>query len=1587
MSSRLLYIVLFLALSLSFRGLSQLVVNHHVDFTVEEANMWGPTFGAFTLDQEITIFEQSWNTGWDTGSSGIVTLAGQSFGAAFSGNFSGLIGSKITIQGFTSGDIDIDYPVDIELTMPNHSSYDQGDNVTIQTDYTVTDPGWALETHYPAAGEFFWDLYFQMAANATATLCAFGCTSFPIIPSFNTGLFTLNLMAISTTGASTDGNIGVWYLGPGALPPYIGGTNPDPCCPGTQPPYGDLWPYAVPPSSGSFGSNWIPWQVHIPVDPTINIPDNPLGLTGGLTIPYVETDDVLTGQNIQACGDSTYFNMQLEIFDLLGTIIGEIPCPQCEAIGFALENLSASYELPGGLGEVSWTFFTAYFEMTITNKQCFDFTPKVYGSFEFPLAVDYTVFNPSGGVVSTGQSSVINVQIGNDLQYKYPCYYEDLWITPTYTIDGQIRNHTWDEIQFSFNMGAFAFALEIPPITVIPAFTIPEVCVDIPYPCPTWSNPFKICWENVCTPEINVPCVCFPGFSLIVPGPTTSDYLWSYSIPIGPPIPYDWFDQTWSVPGFNSDTKPPFIMTANQLGISNTFTDVACNGGSTGSITVNTSAVSPAYPYTYTWTNGTITSVSTSSSILNNLPAGPYEVSVIDANGCQMFTGATIEEPQPLVVNYIKNDKSCGGGVNDGSITTTVTGGTAPYSYSWNTGSTAPNLSNLNAGTYNLTVTDSKLCTYSISVTINEPAILSQTATISDVNCFTGNDGAIDVTTYGGTLPYSFSWSSGQSLEDISDLTAGTYTLTVTDVNNCTNAVSYIVNQPATAVSLTAVVTDVSCKGGSDGIIDVTTSGGTPGYYYQWSNSVGVLPYVSEDITNMLADNYSVTVTDSKGCQFTLSETINEPAASISSTPILVDILCYGDATGSIDPGIAGGTSPYSYSWSTGATSATLTGITAGTYDLQVTDSKLCVENYSYTLVQPDAPLDLILTGTDVDCFGASTGSVVSEVTGGTGNYAYSWSNGATSPSIYNVVSGTYDLTVTDENACTINGSMIINQPAAPLALSSVITDVDCYGNNTGAIDMTIVGGTGPYTQFWYNSATIILSDTTADISNQYADAYTIVVVDANGCSDSLVSTIGQPAEPLIITGIIDDVNCYGFNDGSIDITVTGGTTGYTFNWSNGATTEDISNVVADTYTIDITDLNGCTASSEFIVDQPVAPLDVTTIVDDVKCFGETNGSIISQVTGGTMPYSYTWSNSETTPNISLLPAGVYTLTVTDDQGCTAFTGAVVNEPAQLVVTPTITDASCYGYADGEVVLSITGGVQPYYFTWGNADQIMLNNPSETLSNLVASNYLARVVDANGCMVEQIVIVGEPEPFIPSHIVTDVLCYNGTDGAIDLSVIGGTTPYTYSWNSGQTTEDIANIPSGDYIVMITDAQGCVVRDTAFVDQPDELGIWYEIETASCIDQNDGNIEVSPWGGIPPYTYVWSNGSTQLDPGGLTPGDYMLILTDDHLCTDSFNFYVAINYEECLEVPNTFTPNGDNYNDTWILGNIELYPNATIKVFNKWGNEVFASYANYADAPWDGTFKGNPLPSEVYYYIIILNNPENNQYTGNVTIVR
>ncbi len=457
-------------------------------------------------------------------------------------------------------------------------------------------------------------------------------------------------------------------------------------------------------------------------------------------------------------------------------------------------------------------------------------------------------------------------------------------------------------------------------------------------------------------------------------------------------------------------------------------TNVACNGGNTGSATIiPTGGIAP---YTYSWSPSGGT-----GSTASGLSAGSYTVTVTDNIGCTATRNYTITQPPALTLNpNSQTNIACNGGSNGAASVNSATGGAGGYTYNWTpgnpTGDGTTSVTGLTAGTWTCTVTDANGCTATRNFTITQPAsAVSGTTVVTNVACFGGNTGAINLTPTGGVGPYTFNWVGGPTTEDRTSLAAGTYSVTITDANGCTGTVNATVTQPTSAVSGTTVVTNVACFGGNTGAINLTPTGGVGPYTFNWVGGP-----TTEDRTSLAAGTYSVTITDANGCTGTVSGiTVNQPTALIASASAQTNVSCNGGANGSATVSASGGTAGYTYSWApTGGTGATASGLTAGTYTVTVTDANGCTDTQSFTIIQPTALIASASAQTNVSCNGGANGSATVSASGGTAGYTYSWApTGGTSTTASGLVAGTYTVTVTDANGCTDTQSFTITEPSA----------------------------------------------------------------------------------------------------------------------------------------------------------------------------------------------------------------------------------------------------------------------------------------------------------------------------------------------------------------------------------------------------------------------------------------------------------------------------------------------------------------------------------------------------------------------------
>jgi hypothetical protein len=757
-------------------------------------------------------------------------------------------------------------------------------------------------------------------------------------------------------------------------------------------------------------------------------------------------------------------------------------------------------------------------------------------------------------------------------------------------------------------------------------------------------------------------------------------------------------------------------------------------------------------------------------------------------------------------------------GASTGSIDLSVSGGTSPYTYNWGGGVTTQDRTGLAAGTYTVTVTDSKGCTATKSVTIDQPPVLTLTSTKVNVTCNGGNNGSIDLTVTGGTTPYTYNWGGGITTQDRSGLTAGTYTVTVTDGNACTKTLATTVTQPS-AMAFTASPKPPACYGGNDGdiYIDITT-GATPNYSYNWTrtgggsgsgSSITTEPFY---IPNLTAGTYAITITNGNGCTATASAVVVNQPSDLNLTTSVTNILCAGQTTGAIDLTVSGGTPGYTYNWGGGITTQDRSGLAAGTYTVTVTDASGCTKTTSAVISQPGS-LSLSVTKVDVACFGGSTGSINLTVSGGTSPYTYNWGGGITTEDRSNLAAGSYTVTVSDVNACTKTISATITQPASGMTVTETNVDVLCAGNSTGSIDVTVSGGTSPYTYNWGGGIT------TQDRSGLAAGTYTLTVTDANSCTKTVSATITEPAALSLSTTQVN-VLCNGAASGSIDLTVTGGTSPYTYDWSNDGPEnpdndpQDLSNLLIGTYTVTVTDANSCTKTISATITLQPAVLILTTSPVNVLCKGASTGSVDLTVVGGVSPYTYIWTNSATTQDLSNLAAGTYTVTVSDANSCTKTASVTITEPSTaLSVTETNVDVLCFGASTGSIDVSVSGGTSPYTYNWGGGIT------TQDRSGLAAGTYTVTVTDANACTKTVSATITQPSALTVSETNVDVLCFGANTGSIDVTVSGGTSPYTYNWGGGITTQDRTGLAAGTYTVTVTDANSCTKTVSATITQP------------------------------------------------------------------------------------------------------------------------------------------------------------------------
>lgn len=726
---------------------------------------------------------------------------------------------------------------------------------------------------------------------------------------------------------------------------------------------------------------------------------------------------------------------------------------------------------------------------------------------------------------------------------------------------------------------------------------------------------------------------------------------------------------------------------------------------------------------------------------------------------------------------------------------------TDTYTYLWNFGDGTTSTQRdpvhqySGGGQYTVSLVVSNGCGSSMAnsiLNVNEPQV---TAIVSN-GCSGSDNGFIELLN-NNSWGTTYQWSNGASTANISGLAPGLYAVTVSEQNGCFLHASFTIDN-ILPVQVNAVVAGISCNGMNDGSIDLSVTGGNYPYHFYWSDN-----QVSEDLSGLTEGIYAVTVVDANACHITQSGLVITNPDILGATLTAADLLCYGAQTGNINTAVTGGTAPYEFIWSHNSMVQNPGSLAAGNYTVTITDAHGCSVIGSESILQPSEVVVSYGSAVQPTCT-QSDGSLDISVTGGTPGYTYLWSDisSQTSQDPSGLPAGVYVVTVTDANNCEVFASFALTDVNAP-DIALAIAHATCFGSQDGTVEATVTGGSPAYVYSWSTSGTA------NTISGIGAGLYSITVTDQAGCIATEIALVNEP-DSIQIVFTVQDVLCFGASNGSIISSTTGGTSPYTYLWSNFASGTVIASLAPGTYTLTVTDNNLCTNNASVVISEPADIIAAINLLSPVLCHGANQGTANVTATGGILPYTYHWSNQAVTQNVSGLGAGTIVVTVTDANGCSASQTTEITEPSVITVSITGYQISCHGNADGVASATASGGTGVLDYSWSTGS----NAPN--IFSLQPGAYSLSVSDENNCTVEETVTITQPDPVYVSEIITDASSATAADGAVDLSVTGGTQPYEYYWNNGSYAEDLVNVPAGNYTCVVSDANGCHVIDTVFV---------------------------------------------------------------------------------------------------------------------------------------------------------------------------
>ncbi|PSL44262.1 SprB-like repeat protein [Chitinophaga niastensis] len=911
-----------------------------------------------------------------------------------------------------------------------------------------------------------------------------------------------------------------------------------------------------------------------------------------------------------------------------------------------------------------------------------------------------------------------------------------------------------------------------------------------------------------------------------------------------------------------------------------------CNGEASGNISVGVS--NGVAPYQYQLNNGAWQA----GTVFNGLRAGTYTVNVKDNNGCPgNQSNINVTEPPVLTIALdAYTDATCFN-IADGSIRVSAVGGTGNVLYYISTAPAVPNtngvFNGLAAGDYTVTAKDDHSCTTSVNAHIAQPTVLQLTANIFHVTCYGIANGKITLQPAGGTAPYTYSADGITFISNniFDNLSAGNYTLYIKDSHTCSTSISVTVTQPP-LLSFSTAISSALCQGTATGTVMVTATGGTGAYKYNLDGN----PFRNGNVLgNIAAGTHLVSVMDINGCIKSNNVFVGEPTVLTLQMQNQQPASCFGSSNGALTVQAGGGTAPYQYAINGGAYQATpvFSALAAGTYTVTVKDANTCTFNISVTVTQP-SQLSLQVPGkTDILCAGAATGHMQLQAAGGMGAYLYSLNGGAsqTSGDYGQLPAGNYNIIVKDNNQCTANFSVLLVDLYPPLTASlNGVAPATCDDKGTITV-INVQGGLPPYGYSLDNTS----YTTNPLFSNLHNGDYTVYTRDANGC---IITRSISPYGPVSLHGTLQmqPVLCNAQSNGSIKvINVTGGNKQYEYSLDGISyqASPEFLNLRAGVYQVHVRDVpNSCHIVLTGTVKEPVALALQLINNTPVSCFNDNNGALAVQAAGGAGSYRFSLNGGayNNASGFSSLTAGNYTIRVQDANGCVSQLPATVTQPPLLTATIAASrDISCFGNGNGQITISAGGGTVPYLYTIDN-----INYQSSTaFDNLPKGSYSIRVKDNNGCMQSVKDSIAEPDALHMQVVQkTDIACFGAATGRIALAATGGKGAYAFALNNlpAQNNNVFTNLTADSYLLSMSDANGCVSRQSVILQQPAQLQLSRKVQQPACSYTSDGSIAVTVSGGVMPYAYNWSNvGSNNNAISNLNGGLYKVTITDANGC--------------------------------------------------------------------------------------------------------